>query len=446
MQLGSLYGLLREVDALEGIRRVQAIILAYAAPLLGITGFGITWLYVEQGLLLQGYGIVTSIVASCILLLAPVLAALLRNIQLSGMIIILAVWISLTVGALETSGIQSGQMPLLVQLPIWATFFLGRRGAFFLLVLVLISIVLMLTFGPTSIIDIEPSRRYLILADGLMAVTAASIVLVIVYLQENLLRNLIKQKKEAEKSNAAKSEFLSSMSHELRTPMNSIIGFSQLLEADLKSETDLETPLKEDQLDSVQHILRSGNHLMGLINQVLDLAKIESGKLDLNMVEILPGDIFRECMDIVRPLAEQNGISLSGEKKTENKILVDPARLKQIIINLLSNAIKYNRENGAVTFGCQELEGGVVQLFVSDTGPGIPDEMQVRLFEPFNRLGLEKSTIEGTGVGLTITRQLVEAMGGKISVTSHIGEGTIFYVNFPAISPKPAGPESGSEI
>ena len=414
--------------ALTGLLRIQSFIAAYAGPLLGLAGFAIVWLYSEQDLLPIELGIVAGLAASVVLLISPLLAVLLPNMALVGLVLITSVWISLSIGALETSGIQSAQIPLMVQLPVWSTFFFGRKGALAFLCLVLFSFVILLLVGPTSILDADKSRMLLIIADGIMAITAASIVLVIVYIQEYLLTNLAERTQEAEKSNAAKSEFLSSMSHELRTPLNSIIGFGQVL------ETDNETPLNDDQKDSVKHIVSSGRHLLELINQVLDLSSIETGNVALNMESVWPSTLFRESMEMVRKMAEARSITLSGQRESEQLINVDPVRLTQVIVNLLSNAIKYNKEGGTVKFGCLDKPGNIVHIYVSDTGQGIPQALQKGLFEPFNRLGKEASNIEGTGVGLTITRQLVEAMGGHMGFESREGEGATFWAEFPAIA------------
>jgi signal transduction histidine kinase len=426
LSLYTLYALQAEDGPLKGILRIRTFIVAYASPILGIAGFGIVWLYTQQGAVTLDNGLTAAIVASFMLLIAPALAIITGSLFFVGLMLFLSVWLSLTIGAIETSGIYSGQIPLLVQLPIWATFFFGRKGALTVMGLVQASLVLMLLIGPTSIIQGETSQRALILADGLMAMLAASIVLVIVYIQEYLLSNAESQKKEIEKSSAAKSEFLSSMSHELRTPMNSILGFSQLL------VSDREAPLTQDQKQSAEQIIKSGRHLLGLIDQVLDLAQIESGKAVLNMETVWPADEFRVCMEMVRPLSEQKGVSLEGRKESIRLIRADPAKLRQVIVNLLSNAIKYNREDGNVLFGCVDEDDDFVKLFVSDTGSGIPQDMQDQLFEPFNRLGHEASGIEGTGVGLTITRQLVEAMGGHMGFESQAGEGSTFWARFPA--------------
>ncbi|MBF0311121.1 MAG: PAS domain S-box protein, partial [Magnetococcales bacterium] len=238
----------------------------------------------------------------------------------------------------------------------------------------------------------------------------------------------LRQAKEAaEKANQAKSQFLSSMSHELRTPMNAILGFAQLMESD-----PLE-PLTVGQKDSIGEIIRAGHHLLELINEVLDLARIEAGRLQLTLEDVALGEVVEECLNLMMPLARQRNILLGGEIREclRYVVLGDRTRLKQVLLNLLSNAIKYNREGGAVRLGCHPAESGRVRVEVADTGIGIAAERLDEVFEPFNRLGAESGDTEGTGIGLVICKRLIQLMGGDIGLRSRAGEGSLFWVELP---------------
>ena len=227
-------------------------------------------------------------------------------------------------------------------------------------------------------------------------------------------------KEEADQANQAKSEFLSRMSHELRTPMNAILGFAQLLELD---------QLSTDQREAVGHILHGGRHLLELINEVLDLSRIEAGRLSLSTEPVAVAQALRETMELVRPLATKREVRLCQPEDCGEFILADRQRLKQVLINLFSNAIKYNRPGGSVTTRWEKSEGSL-RMSISDTGLGIPPQRLKQLFVPFERLGAEKSTVEGTGLGLAVAKRLVEAMGGTIGVESIPGEGSTFSIEF----------------
>ncbi|GAB3452792.1 PAS domain-containing hybrid sensor histidine kinase/response regulator [Insolitispirillum peregrinum] len=231
-------------------------------------------------------------------------------------------------------------------------------------------------------------------------------------------------KGQADAANQAKSAFLSSMSHELRTPLNAILGFAQMMQI-MPGES-----LTKQQDKCVNHILKGGQHLLELINEVLDLAKIEAGKVEVSIEPLHLGDLLAECLSLVTGSAQARNIAIHTPKTT-CIIRADHTRARQVILNLLSNAVKYNSLNGSISITTHLLDDGDrVRLTVSDTGPGIPLEKQGDMFKPFNRLGAETSDIEGTGIGLSITRQLIRLMGGEISFVSVPGKGSAFSLDF----------------
>ena len=234
-------------------------------------------------------------------------------------------------------------------------------------------------------------------------------------------KEIMDAKDEAERANAAKSDFLSRMSHELRTPMNAILGFGQLLELNSKE-------MNEAQHGQVKEILNAGEHLLMLINEVLDLARIESGRLDYFMEEVCINDVLGESISLIKPLAEARQIKLIDNILDDNyNVHADIIRLKQIFLNLLSNAIKYNCENGSITIESKTVEDQKLRISITDTGEGLSEEDINNIYTPFERLNAENN-VEGTGIGLTITKHLVELMGGTIGVESTVGKGTTFWV------------------
>ena len=244
-------------------------------------------------------------------------------------------------------------------------------------------------------------------------------------LQENNIE-LESAKAAAEKANLAKSEFLSSMSHELRTPLNGVLGFAQLMQS-------ATPPPSPSQQRALQQILKGGWYLLRLINEILDLAMIESGKITISAEPMCMAELLLDCGVLVGPQAAQRSIALVLPDFAQPcYIHADLTRVKQVVINLLSNAIKYNRPGGSVTVRCERHAEGRVRMYVRDTGMGLSEAQIAQLFQPFNRLGQENSAEEGTGIGLVVTKQLVELMGGQIGVASQPGVGTEFWVEFPA--------------
>jgi signal transduction histidine kinase/AmiR/NasT family two-component response regulator len=225
----------------------------------------------------------------------------------------------------------------------------------------------------------------------------------------------------AEKANRAKTDFLSSMSHELRTPLNAILGFAQLMESGLPHPT----PSQQRSLDQ---ILKAGWYLLELINEILDLALIESGKVTLSSEPVALAEVMLECRAMIEPQAQKRGIGLTFPRfEIPWFVKADRTRVKQVLINLLFNAIKYNQPGGTVAVECSLAQLNSLRISVRDSGAGIPPELVAQLFQPFNRLGKEAGSEEGTGIGLVVTKRLVELMGGSIGVDSTVGVGSVFW-------------------
>jgi signal transduction histidine kinase/ActR/RegA family two-component response regulator len=235
-------------------------------------------------------------------------------------------------------------------------------------------------------------------------------------------QGLREAKEEADRANTAKSEYLSRMSHELRTPLNAILGFAQLLELE---------DLGEEQRENLHYILSAARHLLALINEVLDIAAIEAGRLPLSLEPVAVADVVAEAVSLIRPLADQHQVLLvSPPVSCQVHVQGDRQRLKQILLNLLSNAVKYNRPGGRVELECGPAGDGM-RIQVVDSGPGIAAEAMGQLFVPFERMGSEQTGIEGAGLGLPLSRRLAEAMGGTLEVATEVGRGSRFWVELP---------------
>jgi len=258
-----------------------------------------------------------------------------------------------------------------------------------------------------------------------------------VTLERTAEREIHAAREEAEAANRAKTEFLSRMSHELRTPLNAIIGFAQILELD---------GLDERQAESVDQILKGGRHLLELINEVLDISRIESGQLTMSVEPVLVRDAVSEAISLIGPLAEERRIRLRSSITDDGLwALADRQRLKQVLLNLLVNAVKYGRADGTAVLSCSRTDGGRLRFTVADDGPGIAPELQERLFAPFERLGADASTVEGTGLGLALSRALIVGMGGTMGMDSSPGEGTTFWFELPqAEAAEERAPEVGA--
>ncbi|HZC70033.1 MAG TPA: ATP-binding protein [Jatrophihabitans sp.] len=289
------------------------------------------------------------------------------------------------------------------------------------------------------------SVPWIVLAVGVLLALLLTLLVEVLSRRRVYALNLVEQRTRAmhqaqmtaEAANRSKSEFLSRMSHELRTPLNAVLGFSQLLELD---------ELTPDQEQAVDQITKGGRHLLDLINEILDISQIETGKLALSPEAVNVGDLVGEAVDLVRPLAAERGIHLLGNDtdSCDAYVFADRQRLKQILLNLLGNAIKYNREGGTVSISCARppqpndqvagsLERSTLRIQVTDTGPGIPQEQFHLLFTPFERLGAEHTTVEGTGIGLALSQRLAEVMGATLGVDSTVGRGSTFWVDFPIV-------------
>jgi CheY-like chemotaxis protein len=232
----------------------------------------------------------------------------------------------------------------------------------------------------------------------------------------------------AKQTSTAKSDFIASMSHELRTPLNAILGFAQLLDIGT-------TPLTPRQKSSVVHILKAGWHLLKLVNEILELTLVESGKLMLSLEHVSLYEVMLESQCLIESEASTRGITLTHSGfDTSYFVSVDRTRFKQVLINLLSNAVKYNRPKGGIEIECCPSPTGSIRINIRDTGEGLEPKKLAQLFQPFNRLGREAGVEEGTGIGLVVTKRLVELMGGTIGAESTVGVGSVFWIELGLIT------------
>ena len=236
---------------------------------------------------------------------------------------------------------------------------------------------------------------------------------------------LIQAKEAAENANISKSQFLSRMSHELRTPLNAILGFAQLIK--IKEANKIQDSYSDE-------ILLAGKHLLSMISDILDLSLVEEGSFSLSISDILLSKLVNESISLVKHKLDFRNVTIHNLIDDTDKVLIsaDETRVKEVIVNILTNAVKYNVDNGLISIGYKKSKNNQVSIYVTDTGKGLSKEEQLNVFEPFNRLGAEYSDIEGVGIGLTISKKLMEVMGGDISIESEKGRGTTFYLNCPA--------------
>ncbi|MDH5516868.1 MAG: ATP-binding protein [Gammaproteobacteria bacterium] len=234
---------------------------------------------------------------------------------------------------------------------------------------------------------------------------------------------LIQAKQEVDKSSQEKSKFIANMSHELRTPMNVILGYAQILQQDKTLGIETQTNVKE--------IISAGHHLLELIKEVLDLSRIESGYIELKFEEVVLDEVIDECVSLIQPLADEQAITIYIRISENITVSTDRKRLKQVLINLLSNAVKYNRKQGRIDLTVSKLDEKYIRITVRDSGYGISEGRLHELFQPFNRLNAANKGIEGTGIGLTISRNLIERMGGEIGLESQLDVGTSFWIDLP---------------
>jgi signal transduction histidine kinase/CheY-like chemotaxis protein len=336
----------------------------------------------------------------------------------------------------------------LVALPVLVgSWFLSRRWTLAITLLALLSRLLALVVGDiTSVTFASQSIVVVVLA---LAGSVASTSVIRAAIAQAALRDIETLRRaeaavadalaEAEAASAAKSEYLSRVSHELRTPLTVILGFAGLLE--------MEDP-RPDQQASIAMVLKAADHLLRMIDELLAISRIESGHEDLSLESVAVDEVLAECVELVSLLAAQRRVTVHREPGGE-RILAETQRFKQVVLNLLTNAVKYNREDGHVDVVTRGVGGDRLRITVKDTGPGIDGGLLPRLFQPFDRLGAERTTVEGTGLGLALSKHLVELMSGTIGVDSEPGAGSSFWLEFAldpntAEQPEPATPSTAA--